>query len=355
MLFRILFFFSINLYLSYEDEIIKFKSKNNLNTIVTKYGNISTEFFHEVFYNDITYGDKFITVGPPTIQNSFKFTNIKNINLFKSNHYTNITKNNDSILVYYNYSYIPLFCEILYKTKYINKNIYCLDNYGYIYFGGTPEYLTINYKNFTFGDGLFSEYSESELIIKAIVSNVNIQMNDGNKFKLKLYDKLLFQFSERCEGLICLKSSEYNQIYEQFKNFSKFYNYDFLNKNYSFYISFKISDKIFNISLTNNYPLHYIREHDEFSLGQIFLDLFDYKEHIIDNKKYNFYLNNNKTNINIYQYIEMNKEKVLNSYYKIDYIIFSIFILMIILAYNKNKDMLNKYYQNNYELIKLYD
>ena len=217
MLFTILFYFAINLCFSYEEEIIKFNSKDKHDTIVTKYGNISTEFFQEVFSNDITYGYRFVTVGPLTYRNSYKFTNIKNINLFKSNHYTNIKKNNDSILVYYNYSYIPLFCEMLYKTKYINNNIYGIDNYGYIYFGGTPEYLTINYKNYTFGDNLFCEYSESELEIKTIVSNVNIQMNDGNKFKLKLYDKLLFYFNEFCEGLICLKSSQYNQFYEQFK------------------------------------------------------------------------------------------------------------------------------------------
>lgn len=355
MLFTILFYFAINLCFSYEEEIIKFNSKDKHDTIVTKYGNISTEFFQEVFSNDITYGYRFVTVGPLTYRNSYKFTNIKNINLFKSNHYTNIKKNNDSILVYYNYSYIPLFCEMLYKTKYINKNIYGIDNYGYIYFGGTPEYLTINYKNYTFGENLFCEYSESELEIKTIVSNVNIQMNDGNKFKLKLYDKLSFYFNKFCEGLICLKSSQYNQFYEQFKNFSKFYNYNFTNKNYSFCISFKISDKIFNINLTNNNPFDYIKEHYEFSLGKLFLDLFDYREHFIDNKKFNFYLNDNRTNINIYKYIETNNKKVLNSNYKIDYIIFSIFILMIIISYNGNKDVLNKYYQNNYELIELCD
>lgn len=180
-------------------------------------------------------------------------------------------------------------------------------------------------------------------------------MNDGNKFKLKLYDKLSFYFNIFCEGLICLKSSQYNQFYEQFKNFSKFYNYNFTNKNYSFCISFKISDKIFNINLTNNNPFDYIKEHYEFSLGKLFLDLFDYREHFIDNKKFNFYLNDNRTNINIYKYIETNNKKVLNSNYKIDYIIFSIFILMIIISYNGNKDVLNKYYQNNYELIELCD
>ena len=100
MLLGILFYFAINLYLSYEKEIIKFNSKNNLNIIVTKKGNISIEYFREVFHYDIAYGDKFITVGPPTIQYSCKFTNIKNINLFKSNHYTNFKVFNDSILVY---------------------------------------------------------------------------------------------------------------------------------------------------------------------------------------------------------------------------------------------------------------
>ena len=66
-------------------------------------------------------------------------------------------------------------------------------------------------------------------------------------------------------------------------------------------------------------------------------------------------MNDNRTNINIYKYIETNNKKVLNSNYKIDYIIFSIFILMIIIAYNRNKDVLNKFYQNNYELIELCD
>ena len=180
-----------------------------------------------------------------------------------------------------------------------------------------------------------------------------IEINNENKFKINLYDKLLYRFEKYCGGFICLQDSDFAKFKKQFDNFTLNNNYNFTSNDYSFSISFKISDKIFNISLYGN-PYDYIVEFYGFALGNKFLKLFDYREYNLENRySVNCYLNKNKTNVQIYKEITDDKNNLTYSNCNFDLIVFCMFLFVTIFtvlkAYNRNKNS-NLNYFDYYQL-----
>ena len=273
----------------------------------------------------------------------YKFKNVQNAHLFKTpvSYYIE-----DDTITFIEKKFslsIDFICDFLFQTKYIDKFSYTHDNDYNVYFGGIPAHLVRNHYNYTFGDKPFSSaYFES------IVSNINIEINNENKFKINIYDKLLFRYDKYCNGLICMPSSDFEKFKKQFDNFTLNNNYNFTMNNYSFAISFKISDKIFNISLNGN-PYDYIVKKYGFSLGTKFMYLFDYREYYLGNKyQVNFYLNKNITNVHIYKEIIDDKKNITNSKCNLDLIYFCIFLFVAIFTvlktYNRNKNLNINYF-----------
>ena len=175
----------------------------------------------------------------------FKFENVLNTNLYRSSlppyNIDNITNNTINTKTKSNSLSIDFICELLYLTKYIDKFVYSLDNENNVYIGGTPEYLIKKHNNYAFGDKPFKTSG-----FESIVSNINIEINNKNKFKLNLYDQLLFNYDKykSCAGLICLRQQEFKKCKEQFNNFTKYYNYNFIKNNYTFQFRRKIFKSI---------------------------------------------------------------------------------------------------------------
>ena len=331
-------------YQSYvHNEIIKMNSElKNLKNITTKLGLIIIERIDPpTYYFESSYESldpyEYLSLNLPD-EFIFKIENVLNANLYSSSlpqyKIDNITNNTININTKSNSLSIDFICELLYRTKYIDKFVYSLDNENNIYIGGTPEYLIKNHNNYTFGDKPFKTSG-----FESIVSNINIEINNKNKFKLNLYDQLLFNYDKykSCTGLICLREQDFKKFKEQFNNFTDYYNYNFIKNNYTFSISFKISDKTFNIILNGN-PYDYIVEDACFSLGEIFLNLFDYREYDLEDKsKVNFYLNKNKTNVYIYP-AKLEDSNIIYSNFNYDFIVFCIVIFLTILTVLKTYD-----------------
>lgn len=324
----------------------------NLESIITKKGTIQFEISFPSHYNYETnpYEIPFSLREPDLLpyDSYYKIKNVQNVNLYKTSLVPYFIENDTITFTQTSFSISrDFFCDFLFQTKYIDKFAYTIDNENYVYFGGTPEDLINHHYNYTFGDKIFQgTYFES------LVSKINIEINNENRFKINLYDKLLFSYNKYCKGIICLQSSDFKKFQKEFNNFTLNNNYNFTKNNYPFSISFKISDKIFNISLNGN-PYDYIVEDAIFSLGAEFLNLFDYREYNLESKsKVNFYLNKNKTNVHIYK--EINDKNIISySNCNFDLIYFCMFLFLTIFtvlkAYFRNKN-LNVNYFDYYQM-----
>ena len=348
-----------------ENSIIRIPNKEGIfKNITTKNGFINYKFYCR---ND----DEICSM----LYITYIIEGIKNINLIKLKDKPLISKfniqgkNNDTLqLIFFNEErdiYNPLFCEIFYKTKYINKMTYSIgkneDNQPYKFFGGTPKNLIKNLNKFTF-------YTNSSKIIN-IKIEFNVKNSNETKYIINNFDNDFVEFREDEYSLICLPEN----ILYQFKNLFLYnfeeciYNYKIFNslgtykikrkdKNIFPNISFNIDSKIFNLNKENAFWYNYEDESlyffinkspcDNIVFGLKFLELFNFREFNLENGEINLYLDKKKN----YMVEKGDRKIILNS------CIFIIIILSFLLFsftltkgknYYKNKKL--EYYNYYYD------
>ena len=338
----VLFIIIIFLYSYANNELIKLNANlKSLKNITTKLGVIEIEYGPPPHYDNsieyYLYAKENLPLDLPD-NSSYKFKNVLNANSYRTS-LSSYSIENNTITVKVNSHLITKYfiCELLYRTKYIDKFIYSLDNNNFVYFGGTPEYLIKNHNNYTFGDKPYRS-----IYFNSIVSNISIEINDKYKFKVDLYNKLLFSYDMKCPGIICIKSQDFKKFKEQYDNF--LIENNILSKKAT--ISFKISDKIVNFT-TNESPYEYLVEGNIFSLGKKFLTLFDYREYNLENGFVNFYMDKNKSNfVHIYneKMVDTKTIKYNSCFY--DYFIYFIFLFLTIFTFIKTYDRNKNLYIN---------
>lgn len=346
MKFKFFIFLLLLFSLSLEDnEIIQIPyGLKEFDNILSRYGTISSKLILAEFTP--TYND-WRDLSPNTIQ--YNLININNSHLFTSYYFQNYQIYNDSISIKVNEKifnkywkdnnllFISFICEVLFRTKYIDKFIYSIgkneNNEKYTFFGGVPENLVNNLNICTLGHNIFKN---ENIIFTVKISDIKFEFNDGNTLNIKLYkDLALFDLNEDIDSMICLSESYYNEFYKEYEQYTKH------NEFKHFSISFQIDDKRFILNETKGNPFDYINICERFFLGKKFLGLFDYREYNLETKEVHLYLNKNK------KYL-VDDKIVLKSSLCPHILLFSFFILLnlftFVKIYRKNKGVEFYYY-----------
>ena len=348
------------------NSIIRIPSEEGrFENISTKNGFINYEFKHEQQQN---YYWRF-----PIIFTIYRLEGIRNISLYNFTEFKYIFdiefygKNNDSfkltIQSYKDDIYNNAICKILYKTHYIDKNIYALgilNKRKYKFFGGIPKNIIKVKKldKFTFN----KNDKVSQMKIDYINGTSDIFNLEG--------EKRLVSIKEDLGLFICIPLTYRLTLMKQYKD--SIYRED-LFKSYDYYgldekqqrifpnISFKIGNNTITLNRDNSIfkskkdGQYYLRIDqypcDKFIFGKKFLDLFDFKAFDLASCEVNLYIGKKKNNI--IKKIQNNKILNLsfnsNLYIVIVLLTFSIFIGIALLKnYHKNKKIKN--YNNYYKI-----
>ena len=245
----------------------------------------------------------------------------------------------------YRIEFYQMLCNTLFEEKYINKSIISIgpdeNNEAFVFFGGMPQNLIENHQKYIFK----SYYSHN--ISNINISDMNFVFNDGKEINIKLNDlnvsnnnRTIFQIREDKSGMIILPKKIYESFFKEYEDYLELSkNKKYLKNNY--FLSFKIGDKLINIKydgdiyklISRSYTELLMPEKD-FMLGNDFLELFDYREYNFIRKEFIGYLKKDK-NYTI-EINEINKNIIIKSDVKFDFILLFVFIMLSIIAFVKN-------------------
>lgn len=353
----------LSLYFLYVNSIID-KSIIKIPYIEGRFENISTK------NGLINYENKYETVDIswryPLFLLIYRLEGIKNLNLINITEYKSdcdvkiYGKNNDSIeFIYYwkneNKYTNDVICKLLYKTQYINKNIYAIGNLNnklYKFYGGLPEDI-IKEKQ-------LNKYSFNK---NDKVSEVIVGFSNGGNNIYKVNKLVEISTSEFLA--VCIPNEP-----SIFKDYEKIKYLDVIHASFIYKLSdkqqrdfanifFKIGNKTINLdkdkllfNTSDGYYLYINYNCQNFVFGKKFLNLIDFKEFDLETGELNLYVDKRKDIIK--EDIE-NKKVLLNSGFNKIYLIiiffsFIIFLMSITVVKNYHKKKKIEYYNNYYNI-----
>ena len=358
------------------DSIIRIPNfQGRFQNITTKNGLINYEF--RIIFKEYEHS-RFAISSSIYILEGIKNLNLLNLTELKLYNIKIYGKNNDSIQFDFIFEdsdlHNDLICQILYKTKYIDKMIYSygmLNNNNYKYFGGTPKNIikVKKLKKFTFN----KDDRVSKIIIRSpedpyaeVYGNEIIDTINEERRSIKISD------IDDC--MVCIPNSSIKllnvykmgvYIEDVFKR-HLYYKLDKRQKESFESISFMIGKKnitlnrddiIFQSKNTDEYFLTiYIGICNEFIFGKKFMKLFEFSEINMETKEVSLFMNPKKKIITENEINNKNNKKILNSNINSNYYIiilllsFIVFVMSITLVKNYYKNKKIQYFNEYYNI-----